>query len=143
MAEVHTYDPVKIVFTFMGIRLTGFAEGTFLEAQRDEDGVSKYTGTDGNVCRAINRNRGGSITGTFTQSASVNDILSGYINQDEETGLIVGPALVRDLFGTTIIESPYTWIKKHPNSVYAKEVQARQYVFDCAELIMFNGGSIV
>lgn len=140
MADLHTYDPAKVVVTFNGLRLTGIQKVT---VKRDEDAVMKHVSTDGTVTRAINRHRGGEVTVDIVQSSPTNDILSAFAQDDEDLALLTGVLQVEDLFGTTLEYAGHAWIKKTPDSNFEKEVQDRAWVFDCAELRRFVGGSVV
>lgn len=143
MPNVKTYAPDEVTVWFGSTRLTGFFDGTHIEIKRDEDAVMKHTGNDGAVTRALNRNKGGSVTVTLTQSADVNDMLSGYAAADEETGAGYQSLFIKDLRGTTLVEAPFAWVKKLPDTAFAKEIQGRAWEFDCAELIMNVGGSVL
>lgn len=137
------YDPSKIVIAFKGIRLTGFAEGSFVSIARNEDGFTLHVGSDGMPTRAKNRNKSGTVTVTLVQSAPINDQLSAFALADELTGLATGDLIIKDLLGTTLAESAEAWIKKLPDSDFAKEVQSRAWVFECAVLNHNVGGAVL
>lgn len=135
-----TYDPTQIVVILGGAPMVGYADGTFVKVTRDEDAFKKYVGADGEVTRARNRNRGGTIEVTLSQSSPSNDILSSYANADEDGNMII-PALVQDLNGTTLEYAAQAWVKKPADSEYGKDVAGRAWVIDCASLDRQVGGS--
>lgn len=42
--SVRTYDPKQVIITVGGIPMSGFADGTFLTVDRDDDQWAKVTG---------------------------------------------------------------------------------------------------
>ena len=57
MADFKNYDPGKIVVVFRGILISGYAEGTFVNAERNEDSFEVSVGAGGDVTRVRKRNR--------------------------------------------------------------------------------------
>ena len=45
--SVRTYDPKQVIITVGGVPMSGFADGTFLTVDRDDDQWAKVTGADG------------------------------------------------------------------------------------------------
>lgn len=141
---ITNYDPSRVAISWMGINITGFADGTFVEAERDEDGFSKYIGADGKVCRTRSLNRSGSITVTLMASSEVNDLLEVLATIDENVGLGgVGPLMIRDLNGNTKCRATEAWVKKKPKVERAKEAGTVVWVFDCAVLETTAGGNVI
>jgi hypothetical protein len=144
MADFKNYDPGRVFVSFNGIRLTGFAAGTFVSAEREEDGFTKVVGSGGDTTRVRNRNRSGMVTVTLLAASPTNDLLSAVAAQDELFGLGTGPLLVKDGNGTTLLEAESAWIRKIPTTAYSKEGEdSREWIFDCAELVMAVGGSLL
>ena len=56
--------------------MSGFADGTFLTVDRDDDQWAKVTGADGTSTRIKSNNRSGNMTLTLKQSSPSNDVLS-------------------------------------------------------------------
>jgi hypothetical protein len=138
-----TYDPNKIVVTFLGNIITGFAADTHVNVARDEEGWFKTVGSNGNVCRARNNNKGGKITLTLQQDSLSNDILSAAALLDEQNGTGSGEVMVKDLNGTTLAHSESAWVQKFADAPFAKEVGTREWVIDCGELNEHVGGITV
>jgi hypothetical protein len=141
MSLVRTYDPAQVVCTFLGVPLSGFADGTFIKVAFDEDSYSKQVGADGEAARARNQNLGGSIALTLQQSSASNDILSANWAADR-AGLGAGPFMVKDLNGTTLAVAPVAWIKKLPDAEFGKELGSREWTFDTGRLVEVVGGNL-
>lgn len=124
-----------------GAIISGFADGTYIEAERDEDSFMKKIGCDGQVARAKNANRGGKITINLMQTSASNDTLSSFQQADELSGTGVVPVVLKDGSGRTLITAAAGWVKKPAKVTLAKEVEARQWVIDIGEFIVFVGGN--
>jgi hypothetical protein len=131
-----------VTLSFGGQAIVGYAEGTFINTSRTEDGFSFRVGSDGNVVRSRNRNRTGSVTVTLLPSSPSNDILSTLA--DEKGGLGVYPLFIKDLSGTTLVTAPSAWVRKMAEVAFAKEAsEDREWVLDCDELVIHVGGLLL
>ena len=139
--SVRTYDPKAVVITVGGAPMSGFADGTFLTVDRDENAFTKVTGADGTSTRVKSNNRSGSLTLTLKQSSPSNDILSGFAALDELTNSGVVPILIKDLSGNSLFFSATGWIQKYPSSDFAKEISNREWVMDLVDVDMFIGSN--
>jgi hypothetical protein len=137
---MQNYDPKRVVVTFKGVRLTGYMSGTFVSAERETQSFSKVVGAGGDVVRVRSRNRSGTATVTLQASSPSNDVLSGFLLEDELLGTGTGPLMVKDLNGTTILEAPEAWIQKPPDVEFGDDESSREWMFDCDELIEYVGG---
>lgn len=134
------YDPSRVVMSFAGIDINGFADGSMIAAERDEDGFTKKAGTQGDVTRIANRNQGGSVTVRLLQNAPCNSLLSALAKIDEKNGGGKGPLQIVDLNGVTVLHAQIAWIKKYPKVEYSNDENGREWVFDCAALDVENIG---
>lgn len=139
--SVKTYDPAQVILNIGGVQMSGFADGTFITFERDEDAFTKHTGADGEVARAKSNNKSGSLTLTLAQTSSSNDVLSAFAIADELNNSGVVPALMKDLNGNTIAAAASAWIRKQPNSEFAKEISNREWIIDLARVDYTVGGN--
>lgn len=137
------YDPGRIVATFKGIPVLGFMDGTFIEAQRNEDAFSVAVGAQGDVARVRNRNVTGTVKMTLQAVSPTNDRLSAQHAADVVSGVGEGALLVKDLNGTTLLHAESAWIKKLPDVAYSADLPGREWTFECADLEMVVGGAAV
>ena len=71
--HVAVYDAKKVTVTVDGKFITGFGEGTFVTASKDEDGFEHTTSAQGDVGIAVRNNTVGTIEITLNQtSPSIN-----------------------------------------------------------------------
>lgn len=138
---VKNYNPANILVAWNGIPIEGFADGTFVVAERANDSFSKVVGSSGEGARAKSNDKSGSVTVTLMQTSASNDLLSAALALDENSGDAVGPLLITDLNGTTLIEAQTAWILRPPNNEFGREISNREWVFDTDSLGIFTGGA--
>jgi hypothetical protein len=136
-----TYDPQKHTITFGPIVVTGFADGTFLKAYRNEDTYSIKIGADGNGARIRNANRSGRMEFTLLASSPSNDLLQAQAQIDELTGGGVASAFVKDGSGTAKAHGKNAWIVKIPDLERAKELGEVTWIVETDILDVVQGGT--
>jgi hypothetical protein len=139
--SVSTYDPQKVVLTIGGAIMGGFADGTFITAQREGDSFTKVTGADGRTSRAKSSDKSGNVVLTLLQTSPSNDVLSAIIAADEISGAGVVPLICKDAGGTTILFSGTAWIRKPANVEFGKEITNREWTIDVADFSMIVGSN--
>lgn len=135
------YNPKKITGSFKGsiggrdfsVRFVGYMDGTFMEAEYDEDHVTKHVGSDGTASAVLNANRGAKITVTLVQGSPSNDALSKLVPDARKNFLPVGTLTFDDLNGTAAVKTVEAWIMKTAKVEFGKELLGRQWVFDTGE----------
>lgn len=138
---MRTYNPADVVISIGGVPMSGFADGTFLLIDRDENAFTKVTGADGTTTRVKSNNRSGTMTLTLKQSSPSNDVLSGFAALDELTSSGVVPVLIKDLSGNSIFFSATGWVQKYASSEFGKEISNREWVIDLADTDFFVGSN--
>lgn len=136
-----TYNAKEVYITFGPIVITEPAPGSFVTITRDEQSFTKQVGAYGDGVRSKSNNKGGTVTVTLLQTASVNEALSAIAKLDEVSSEGVYPLMVKDASGKTLVESPGAWIQKLPDVEFAVEAGTREWVFDTDQLEMLVGGN--
>lgn len=139
---VRTYDPLAIVVTLGENIITGFADGTFVNAERASDSFTKTVGASGEVARTRSRDKSGSITLTLMASSQANDLLTALYLEDELLGTGTRPLMVKDLNGTTLCSAINCWVKKPASVEFGKDLSNREWALDCDVLNMIVGGNL-
>lgn len=139
--SLRTYDPAQVLITIGGVPMGGFADGTFLLIDRDEDAFTKVTGADGTSTRVKSNNKAGTLTLTLKQSSPSNDVLSGFAALDELSNTGVVPVLVKDIGGDSVFFSATGWVQKYPASEFGKEINNREWILDLVDVDIFVGGN--
>lgn len=137
------YSPSNVHFMFGPLIVDSFADDTFIEVERDEDGFTTYTGALGDVCRTRNLNRTGKITVTLMASAPINSRLAAMATIDEDDATEVYPIQMVDTSGTLVCDGPEGWIMKQPKIERGKDAGTVQWVFAVAKLTIIAAGNDV
>lgn len=142
MAFQGTYDPKKVLVTFGPVLFSGFADGTFINAARNNQGVNLGVGSTGDAARAISNDKSGIVTLTLLQSSKVNGLLSGIERSDQENGDGVLPLLLKDLNGFDLVKAGTAWIQKLADYNRGREIGDGNvaWVFETDDLDIFQGG---
>lgn len=66
---METYNPKLVSLIVDGLHFTGFADGTFIGAERNEDSRIPHVGVHGDVTISESADKTGTITATLMQSS--------------------------------------------------------------------------
>lgn len=136
------YDPSQVTFAYKGVNITGYQDGTFIDAERNENSFTEHAGSLGDVTRSRILNRTGKITLTLMSQSPSNDVLDAFLAQDEQTGTNYGAIYIKDLFGNMKCHASAGWIAKQPKVERGKESGSTVWVFTCADLEIHAGGGV-
>ena len=136
-----TFDVNKVAVIVGGVPLEGFADGSRVTVEFDEQQYTKVTGSDGLTTRSKSNNYSGNITVTLQQSSRSNDYLSGLWNVDRVRDAGVVPILIKDDSGRTLWTAGNAWVQQMPSQDFTKEVSERAWILDVDELKGFAGGN--
>lgn len=141
---VKNYDPKGIIAIFAGIPISGFAPGTFLNVEQNEDAFALTVGADGEGCRSKTNDRSARATFTLQQSSAVNDLLSALHNIDLNSPLGDGiaPLPIKDLSGTTLIAAEKAWIVRQPASTFSRDPETREWIIETDFAVISTGGAL-
>lgn len=141
MAGVHTYNAARVVVIVNGFNITGFADGTFININMVNDGITTQVGADGEIARAINTDRRCTVTVTLQQTSMANEYLSTLFNTDMLTcGGLIGPILIQDLCGTTLFMASQAWVVKPADTEFGKEILTRAWQLQTGAPTVYNIG---
>lgn len=139
---IRTYSPEKIGVIVAGIPMHGFSENSICTIEYAADAFTMVVGADGEVGRSYNPDRSGTITITLKSDSDSNDVLSGLAIADAISLTGTFPVFVKDSNGTSIATASDAWIQKIPSAEHAREINEREWVIQCANLLLFVGGNV-
>jgi len=145
--SVRTYNPGAVILTIGGTPVSGYADGTFIRVERKNDSFTMVSGADGVVSRSKTNDFSGTITLTLAQTSPLNAVLSAFAAADELTNKGIFPVSCMDSSSSMIKGqyslhfSAYGWIRKPASAEYGKDISNREWVIDCADLMMFAAGN--
>lgn len=115
--EIYSFENVSVLWN--GRPVTGFAEGSTVKIEDNEDAILPKTGIDGSTAYAANANRSGKVTFSLAQSSASLPILSA-----DARARKTGTLTVRDATGSSgfILQSDNCAIIKAPTIERGKEI---------------------
>jgi len=144
MPVTSNVDPAKIIINCGGANINGFADGTFVNFELDEDEYNTTTGADGFVTRTKTNNRSGVLTITLLQSSPSNNILQGLYDLDRSTPAgSPFPVIVKNLLNLELVTSSAAWVQKLPAIEYSKEITNREWMIKVADAIVTVAGNAI
>lgn len=139
--QVRTYDPKQVIVTFGAIPVSGYAEGTFINIERNGPLFEKTRGADGSIDRTNKNAFDFSVTLTLKQTSPTNQLLSAAAAVDQISNKGVLPLLVKDLNGATLFTAPQAWIEQDPNDEFGDIAGSREWVFATGPAAKLTGGN--
>ncbi len=138
---VKTYDPKQVTLIVGGKIISGFSDGTFIKAKRNDQAFALKVGVDGEGTRAKSSNRSGQLEITLMNSSDSNDALNAFALLDETANAGAVPVLLKDGSGRTLASAVTAWVQKLPDWSAAKEAFEIPWVLETDELIFSIGGN--
>lgn len=136
------YSPDLVDVIYKGIQITGFAEGTFIDVERETDSFTKKVGSLGDVARTRSLNKSGKITITLMDTHPTNDLLALVIIADEQDGSGTGAFTLKDRSGRSEVRASDVWCMKIPKMTKAQATGNVVYVFEAASIFIKHGGAV-
>lgn len=128
-----TYDPKKVIVSYGGVPIEGFAE-TFISITQSNDTFTKKVGADGEVGRTRNNDLTNEVTITLLGSSKSNTYLSLMHAADKASNAGALPLLITDRSGGGLLFFwDAAWIKKIPDLEKGKELSDIAWVFDTGQ----------
>jgi hypothetical protein len=127
-----TYDPEKVILSIGGISVSGFIDGDFFKTE----------GIDGETIRAMNLSKSGAIEISVMASSKANDAMTTLLPASQGgSPLPPVPITIKDLSGRSLASCSKAWLKTEPDLVFGMEISDNKWIFDCADLDIYYGGS--
>lgn len=139
-----TWNGAELTVIVGVLPLTGLSDGDSVTARRNQPIYNSRAGNDGAVGRAKVTDKRGQVEIHIMQTSEMNDLISATFNLDSlsEEGSFVGPLIVSDLSGRTVISAGDAWLMQVGDVAFASgEVGERVYTFEAADLVMNLGGN--
>lgn len=137
------YDPKEVTMIYAGQIMEGFAEGTFISIERNEDSANLSVGAQGDGTRTISNNRSGRITLTLQQTSPSNATLSAQHSAMELAGAGIATAILKDNGGNDLANAAKAWPVKPATMAYAAESSNREWILETDNLEMFVLGQSI
>ena len=138
-----TYDPTEQDLIFNGVQITGFAEGSFIKAMRNEPGWSFKPSNSGGGARCRNPNKSGRFEFTLHQGSPSNGVLSAFAALDEATAEGVGEVMVKDRStgpSGAKATAQNGWVVQHADLQRSKETDDITWIIETEEILIAHAG---
>lgn len=148
MGELRQYVPLKVVGAWTTQTPLGSIDildgtvnaGEFLAVETDNATWSRESDRHGNATRVKNSNKGGRVRVTMSASSPTNAKLSRAVAIDETSDSVVGPLLLKDLNGNTVVSATGAFLVDTPDPSFGSDRGTRVWVWECATIDKFVGG---
>lgn len=138
-----TYAADSINILFGGIKISGYADGTYISVKRSSPLYTKKIGADGTGARARQADLSGEIEITLLATSPSNDFLSAQVVLDRNGLGVNGFQMTDKLSPNEICHADRAWVAEMPQTEKDKEVGEKKWVFHTIKLEMFHGGNPV
>lgn len=146
--DTKVYDLTEVTVNFLAIPLDelgawGEGEGG-VTIEYDGDSFTDVMGADGTVVRSKTYDNRATATLSVLQTAAQNAVLSGILNLDKRAinGAGVGPCLIRDRQGLTVIAGSKCWIMGLPKTVrFGPKAGNLEWKIRFSDAVSFIGGN--
>jgi hypothetical protein len=118
---VKTYDPDKVIITFGGVTLGGYAPGSFISVKANADRYTRKVGADGEIVRARKHDDTHGVDFTCTKTSPSNTYLTTVMNMDKLANAGIRTLSITDLSGGSLHFWSQAWISKDPDVTYDEE----------------------
>lgn len=137
-----TYDPKQVKILLDGALISGYADGTFVNIEFNNDAYSLLVGADGESVRSKSNDRSAKITFTLLPTSRANAILDAFQKTDRLTNLGRFAISIVDMLTGTNFLAPAAWVVKDPGQDFQKEAQAKTWVCETASCETTHLGSL-
>jgi len=123
------YDPKKVTVIYDGMVITGFADDSMIEAEKNEDNITPHVGVLGEVSVAINADNTGTVTLSLASTSPFIKILA-----EKARANTVAPLSIVDMNENGVnVGGTEAVIIKAPNVTIGKEVESQEVQFFVAD----------
>jgi len=123
------YDPKKVTVIYDGMVITGFADDSMIEAEKNEDNITPHVGVLGEVSIAINADNTGTVTMSLANTSPFIKILA-----EKARANTIAPLSIIDMNKNGVnVGGTEAVIIKPPNVTIGKEVESQEVQFFVAD----------
>ncbi len=132
---IKTFDPKGVHLVYGGALITGYAEGSMIRVEYNEDRYNLTVGNDGLAMRNKTNNESGRITVSLMPNSPGNAIFQGAQDLDKRANAGALPLVLTDTSTGDKWTGEGAWIMKDPGRDMQKTIQAVEWVLECDSLV--------
>lgn len=133
-------DKNNPVATPTAIKMEAFMNGVFITCEFDEAQVTYKVGGSGELTAILNPNATAKLVATFVQGSPTNDALSTKVASSARNYFPSGPIQLRDLNGTTYVNSKDAFLEKFTKVEFGNDLTGRQWTWILPDAVLIAGG---
>ena len=139
--STYTFNHTLVTFVYSGARITGFADGTSIKIEANEDRYNLVVGADGLAARARTQNKSAKITVSLMPNSVGNRIFDAAAKLDDQTDAGALPFAITDpSIGDLYIGT--AWVSKEPGREFGKDINPIEWVLETGELLAVHGSAL-
>lgn len=131
---IYTLDPKDVHLLFAGVKIDGYADGSFVQVEYNADAFTAKVGADGLGGRAKNHDRSAKITINLMPNSLSNAVLFAVQELDKQTNAGALPLVLTDLSCGEVYEADAAWVMKPAGRDFSTEITAKVWVLETLEL---------
>lgn len=135
------YDPSEVTLLLGGWAPYGFATDTKITVTKTSDIIVPYSGTDGDVSLALQRNKLGTLTLSLQATSGANDVITAYHEQMYLTREVAFPVYMEDPRGFII--NTIGWIQSQGENTIGSEVTSVDWVIGLKDCTLVRGTTAI
>lgn len=138
---VYTYDAKQVHLVYGGALITGFAEGSFIRVEYNEDRYALTKGADGLGARAKSNNESAKITVGLMPNSPANAVFQSAQMLDKVRNAGALPLELTDLTTGDLFTAESAWVMKDPGRDHQKTIQGVPWVLEADDLQAIRTGA--
>ena len=131
--DVLTYDPKKVTLIVGTVAIVGYAEGSMIEIERNEDAITAHVGTQGEVAFAESADKTGIVKVTLMQTSPSVSYLNTLAKQKGDDAAFPISVVNMNTNGVSA-SGTKARVKKMASEVIDKEITEREFEIFVADL---------
>lgn len=130
----YTFDPKALHVRYAGALIDGWAPGSFVEIDYNEDRYKLTVGADGLGARSKSNNESARVTLRLMPNSPSNLVFRAAQDLDKVANAGSLPLIIEDTTTGRIFESNGAWVVKDPGQKFDSETQPIEWMLETDEL---------
>lgn len=139
---IYSFDPKEVNLIYAGVRITGFADGTFIKLEFNSDRYALTMGADGLGARSKSNDKSGKLTVTLMPNSVGNKVFASAMALDDATNAGALPFALDDPSSGDKFVGLGAWVMKDPGREFGKEISNKEWVLETDTIISIHGAAL-
>lgn len=136
-----TYDPARVIATWNGVPLSGYAPGTMISVSRNADAATSVSGADGESAFVRSQDKTGGGTFSLMNTSLGNSVLTAAFVAWEAVGA-TGVITITDLSTGSTLFSAQAVPKKPAPLEYGTDMPVKAWEIEMLNVQILSFGSV-